>query len=153
MIQNKLKESLLLLPGTSIFSDTMFASTVSRRGYRCAQVYATDFGWARPFWMASINETHETLSLLFDRDGFLPSCICDDAKEMVQSKFHQKLKDAACHLKQLEPYTIWANAKEASMHLWDDWLELEDYITSNTAPEIYIYDRREVLETVMSCKT
>ena len=36
-----------------VFSDMMFASTVSRRGNRCAQVYATDFEWARAFPMAS----------------------------------------------------------------------------------------------------
>ena len=87
-----------------VFSDTMFVSTVSKRGNRCAQVYTTDFGWARAVLMASRSKTHETLLLLFARDGVLPACMCDIAKEMVQDKFHQKLKLAACHLKQLEPY-------------------------------------------------
>ena len=95
-----------------IFSDTIFASTVSRRGNRCAQVYAVDFGWASAFPMASISEAHETLSLLFMRDGVPLTCICDNAKEMVQGKFHQKLNESACHLKQLEPYTPWSNAAE-----------------------------------------
>ena len=36
-----------------LLSDIMFASTVSRIGKRCAQVYATDFGWARAFPTAS----------------------------------------------------------------------------------------------------
>ena len=39
-----------------VFSDTMFASTVSRRGNRCAQEYATDFVWASAFPMASRSE-------------------------------------------------------------------------------------------------
>ena len=39
------------------------------RGNRCAQVYATDFGWAKAFPMASRSKAHETLSLLFARDG------------------------------------------------------------------------------------
>ena len=95
-----------------VFSDMMFASTVSIRGNRCAQVYATDFGWARAFPMASRSEAHETLSLLFVRDGVPPDCICDNAKEMLQCKFYQKLKEAECHLKQLEPYTPWSNAVE-----------------------------------------
>ena len=55
--------------------------------------------------MASRSEAHETLLLLFDRDGVMPACICDNSKEMVQGKFHQKLKDGALHLKQLGPYT------------------------------------------------
>ena len=95
-----------------VFSDTMFASTVSRRGNRCAQVYATDFGWARAFPTASRSEAHETLLLLFVRDGVPATCIWDYSKDLVQGKFHQKLKEAASHLKQLEPYTPWSNAAE-----------------------------------------
>ena len=62
--------------------------------------------------MASRSEAHETLSLMFARDGVLQDCIFDNVEEMVQGKFYQKLKDAACHLKQLEPYTPWSNAAE-----------------------------------------
>ena len=61
----------------------------------------------------------------------------------MQGKFHQKLNDAECHLKQLEPYTPWSNAEEREMKeykkgasckllqsmapkcLWDDYLVLE----------------------------
>ena len=89
----------------TVFLDTMFVSTVSRQGNRCAQVYVTDFGWARAFPMAFRSEAHETLSLLFARDGVPPACICNNTKEVEQSKLYHKLKDAACHLKQLEPCT------------------------------------------------
>ena len=81
----------------------MYASTVSRRDNRCVQLYTTDFGWARAFLIASRSEAHETLLLLFARDGVLHICVCDNAKEMIKGKFHQKLKDDACHLKQVEP--------------------------------------------------
>ena len=62
--------------------------------------------------MAFRSEAHASLSLQFVRNGFLPACICNNAKEMVQGKFYQKLKDAACHLKHLVPYTTWSNAAE-----------------------------------------
>ena len=62
--------------------------------------------------MASKSEAHEILQLLYARDGVPLACICDTAKEMIQGKLYQKLKDAACHLKQLEPYTPWLNAAE-----------------------------------------
>ena len=125
----------------TVFSDTIIASTVSKRGNRCAHVYATDFGLARAFPMASRSETHETLSLLFARDAVPPACICYNSKEMVQGKFYKKLKDAACQIKQLEPYNPWSNAVEreikelnkgaghklprsgAPKHLWNDCLE------------------------------
>ena len=77
---------------------------------------------------------------------------------MIQGKFYQKLKDAACHLKQLEPYTTCLNAAEREVKelkkradhkllwsreskcLWDDCLELEAYIRSNATHEIYKFD-------------
>ena len=108
--------------------------------------------------MASRSEAHQTLSLLFVKDGVPLTCICDNARE------------AACHLHLLEPYTPWSNAAEreikelkngayhkllqprAPKHLWDDCLELEAYIKSNTAHKIYKLDR-EVPERVMSRET
>ena len=50
--------------------------------------------------MASRSEAHETLFLLFVRDGIAQTSIFDNAKETIQGKFSQKLKKAACHLKQ-----------------------------------------------------
>ena len=108
--------------------------------------------------MAFRSEVHKTLSLLLARDGVPPACIYNNTREMIQGKVHQKLKDAAFHLKQLKPYTIWSNAAEreikelkkggghrllrfrAPKHLWDDCLEFEAYIRSNTAHEIYKLD-------------
>ena len=81
-----------------MFSDTMFASTVSRRNNRCAQVYATDFRWARAFPMVSRSEVHKTLPWLFTQDvytGWFPTCICDNEQEINQSMFYYKLKDAS----------------------------------------------------------
>ena len=48
---------------------------------------------ARTFPMAPKSEAHETLLLLFTRDGVPPAFICKNAKKMI------KLKDAACQLK------------------------------------------------------
>ena len=31
---------------------------------------------------------------------------------MIHGKFYQKLKDTACHLKQLDPLTPWSNTAE-----------------------------------------
>ena len=112
--------------------------------------------------MASRNEAHETLLLLFARDGVPPACVCDNVKEMIQGKFYQKLNDSACHLKQLEPYTPWSNATESEIKklkkgashnllwskaptcLWNDCLELEAYIRSNTVHFIYKLDRERM---------
>ena len=71
-----------------VFLDMLFASTVSRRGNKCAQEYVTDFGWARAFPRAFRSEAHNTLLLLVSRDGVLPACICNNAKQMIQGKFY-----------------------------------------------------------------
>ena len=74
--------------------------------------YKTDFEWARALPMALRSEVHETLLLLFAKDGALPACICNNAKEMIQGKFYQKLKNAACLMKWLKPYTPRSKAAE-----------------------------------------
>ena len=60
--------------------------------------------------MSSHNEAHEALSLPLTRDGFPPTCVCNNARDIIKGKFHCKLKDAHCYLKQLEPYTLWLNS-------------------------------------------
>ena len=53
-----------------------------------------------------------TLLLLFARDAVPSICICDDAKDIINGKLHQKLNDVACYLKELELYTTWSTATE-----------------------------------------
>ena len=120
--------------------------------------------------MASRSEAHKTLSLMFARDGVPPACLCNHAKEMIQGKYYQKLKDAACHLKQLEPYIAWSNTTEreikelkkrasykllwskASRCFWGDCIELKAYMRSNNAHDINKLDK-EVPEIVISGET
>ena len=49
--------------------------------------------------MASRSDAHETLLLLFMQDSVPPAFLFENAKNMIQGKFYQKLKDAACQLK------------------------------------------------------
>ena len=55
------------------------------------------------------SEAHETLLLLFARNRVMPASLCKNANGMIQGRFYQKLKEVACHLKQLEPCTPWSN--------------------------------------------
>ena len=49
----------------NMHSDTLLATAVSRRGNRCAQIFATDFGWPPSFPMKLKGEAHEALSIFF----------------------------------------------------------------------------------------
>ena len=94
------------------FTDTMFARTTGQQGNKCAQVYSTSFGWCRAHPMTSKGEAHESLSLLFQRDGVPPTMIFDGSQEQTHGNFKRKLREADCHRRQTEPYSPWQNAAE-----------------------------------------
>ncbi len=70
-----------------MFSDTLFAGYVSRQGNKMAQVYAMSFGWARAHPMKRKGDAHETLSLVFQRDGVPPTMVTNDSNEQTKGEF------------------------------------------------------------------
>jgi len=116
------------------------------------------------------SDAHDLLSLLFQRDGVPPKMIMDGSKEQTLGRFKKKCQDADCRIKQTEPYSPWQNAAESAMRelkkaagqkmvrdgapnsFWADAIELEAYVCSNTAHDIFIL-QGEVPETVMSGET
>ena len=62
--------------------------------------------------MTQKGEAHETLSLLFAREGVPPSMVLDNSPEQIQGDFKRKLKEANCHMTQTEPHTPWSQAAE-----------------------------------------
>ena len=153
-----------------MFTDTMFAGTKSKRGNKCAQIFATDFGWGRAYPMTSKGLAHESLSVLFAREGVPPVMMMDNAKEQTQGDFRRKCREADCHIKATEPHSPWMNAAETQIRelkrgvtrkklrtqspkkLWDHCLELEAYIRSCTAHDLYKL-QDEVPETLMKGST
>ena len=51
------------------------------------------------------SEAHETLSLLFKRDGVPPKIVVDNSKEPTLGKFLKKCKEADSQLVTTEPYS------------------------------------------------
>jgi len=153
-----------------MFTDTMFASTTSRQGSKMAQIYSTSFGWARVHPMKCKSEAHETLSLVFHRDGVPPTMVTDGSKEQTLGDFRQKLREADCHLRVTKPYSLWQQAAEGCIReikrgssrkmirtgspkpLWDHCLELETLVLSCTCNDIYM-TAGQVPETIMTGST
>ena len=52
-------------------------------------------------------EAHESLSLLFQRDGVPPSMIVDNSREQILKDFRRQCREANCHLRQMKPYPPW----------------------------------------------
>jgi len=153
------------------FTDTMFATAQSwHRQNKCAQVYCTADGWTRAFPIKKRSEAHETLSLLFKRDGVPNVMVMDGALEQTHSEFRRKCREAGTTVRQTEPYTPFSNAAERSIRelkkgvgrqmvkskspkvLWDHCLEREAYVRSNTVQDIFQLNG-QVPETVVSGET
>jgi hypothetical protein len=81
----------------TMFSDTLFAGSVSQQGNKMAQAYATSFGWACAHPMKRKGDAHETLSLVFQHGGVPLTMVTDDSKEQTKGEFRRKLKEADCH--------------------------------------------------------
>jgi hypothetical protein len=156
--------------GVDLFTDTLITKVKSRRGNKYAQVFCAANGWKRAFPMKTKGEAHEGLSLLLQRDGAPPKMIMDGAKEQISGEFKRKCKQAQIHRKQIEPLTPQSNAAETAIkelkngtarkmfnskapkRLWDDCIELEAYIQSNTWNNRYA-NQGEVPETIISGQT
>ena len=100
-------------------------------------------------------EYHEALYLMFHRDGVLLRMIVDGLKEQDECDCELKCKQDGCYLKQTDLYSPWQNsakggikeAKSGTGHklfkarspkrLWDYCAELESYIHSHKAQNIY----------------
>ena len=63
-----------------LFTDTLIAGTVSKRGNKYSQLFGTSFVWTRLYPMATKGQAHEALSLIFKRDGVPPTMISDGSK-------------------------------------------------------------------------
>ena len=98
-----------------MFTDTTKSAVRSKRGNKYTQIYSMPFGWTRAFPMATKSCTHETLSLLFKRDGVPSTMVMDGSKEQTPGQFRKKCRDAACHVRQTEPLSPWSNSTEVSI--------------------------------------
>ena len=153
-----------------VFADTMEDGVVSTCQNKYAQAYCTQYGWSRMHPTRLKNHAHETLSIVFKRDGVPPKIVVDNSKEQTLGKFANKCREADCHLVTTEPYSPWMQAVEGCIKqtklgssrkilksgcprpLWDHCIELEALISSHAVLDIYGL-QGQVPETVMSGQT
>jgi hypothetical protein len=133
----------------------MYSTILYRQQNKVAQIFCTDFGFARAFPMKLESEAHEALSLLFHRDGVTNVMFMDGAKAQTEGEFRSKLRDEGCHIKKTEPHTQSSNMGEGGLsvlkrgvvrkilhyggpkRLWDDCIIREAYVRSRTSLDIF----------------
>ena len=64
----------------------------------------TEFGWSRAHPMKNKANVHETLSLIFRRDGVPPKMMIYGSKEQTLASFRNKYQEADLYIKKREPY-------------------------------------------------
>jgi hypothetical protein len=95
-----------------MYTDTLKASIPSISKDLYAQVFVTDFKWARAFPMKNKSDAVQALDLLLHREGAPEKMIMDGSKEQTLGKFCKTCQDASIHVKQTEPHSPWQNAAE-----------------------------------------
>ena len=149
-----------------VYTDTLKSGNNYCRDNVYAQAYTTSFHWCRAMPMKKKSKAQKTLSLLFQRYGVPLSMIMDGSKDQTLGKFKNKCQEDSCHIRQTEPHSPYQNAVESSIrelkkgagrkmvragapkNIWDDALEYEAYVRSNTTHCIRIL-QGEVPHTVM----
>jgi hypothetical protein len=99
----------------TMYTDTMFSTTLSRQDNKAAHIFCTEFGFVRAFPMKKEKEAHEALSLLFHRDGFPNFMVIDGSKAQVEGEISRKLRDSGCHIKQTKPHKQSSNMGEGGV--------------------------------------
>ena len=74
-----------------VFTDTMQSQYKSHRGELYSQVYTTGFHWCRVHPMKLKSDAHDSLSLLFQRDGVPQKMIMDCSKEQSLGRFKKEM--------------------------------------------------------------
>lgn len=112
------------------FMDTMFAAKPRRtksgkeiqstngksvRGFTCAQIFATEFGWAYPVLMHNKKEIHLAVKKVFKTYGVPPALIMDAAREQIWGEVRVLCQHAGADLIYLEKGTHNANRAERAI--------------------------------------
>ena len=104
-----------------VFGDTMAAGVVSTCQKKYAQAHCNKQSWSRVHPMRLKNHAHETLSMIFKRDGVPPKIVVGNSKQRTLGKFAKKFREADCHLLTTQPYFPWMQAVEGCIKQtkWD----------------------------------
>jgi len=122
------------------------------------QIFTAGFGWSQSFPMLCMGSAHESLDLLFAREGVQPKIDYQWCKGDENGRFDRKCKEASYYLWGTEPYSPWSNSTESEIwelkkgaarkltqsgaprQLWCFALEYKSYVRLHTAHDIYQLD-------------
>jgi len=95
-----------------MFMDTFFTSVKSIRGYKCAQLLVSDYGYIGILPMESRKDIHLALKQFFKDRGVPHVLVCYRIAEQIGGKTRASCNQSGCTVKALEKNTPWSNRAE-----------------------------------------
>ena len=122
----------------------------SIRGFICAQIFATEFGWAYPVPMTGKKDVHLAVKKVFKRYGVPPALVCDAAREQIWGEVRVLCNHSGTGLVYLKRGTHNANNAEQSIETLKQGTK-SDLRTSNTPAIFWCYAlerRAEIIDSI-----
>ena len=95
-----------------MFTNTYFASKklgLSVRGFKCSQLFATDFGFVGVRNLKRKAEIPLAMKSFFKDVGVPDTLVADGAPEQIAGESRCLCQMVQCHIDQLQPHTPWTN--------------------------------------------
>jgi hypothetical protein len=90
------------LPVT-MYTATMYSTILSRQINKESQIFCTEFGFVRAFPLKKEKEAHESLTLIFHRNGVPNVMVMDGSKAQVEGHFRRNSAMQAAISSRLNP--------------------------------------------------
>lgn len=120
-----------------LYTDTLLASErcVSVRGYTCAQIFASEFGFIFPCLMRKRADMSLATKRLFKEIGVPTELICDRAREQYSGDNLKLCEQSGCTIKELEKGTPQADRAERYIQMAKN--ETKDDMGSEDSPLVF----------------
>jgi hypothetical protein len=100
---------------TKLYTDTMFATTKSTRGNKCAQVFTNGTGYDLLYPLKKESLASEALNEVIRTVGVPRELISDGEQAEVYGRFGAVAKEYRIKQRTTEPYSGWQNRAEAAI--------------------------------------
>ncbi len=99
-----------------IYTDTLFSSLKSIRGYTCAQIFTDGRKFFRAYPLAKKADAHHALTAFIQDVGIPKCCLSDGAEEERGGEWGRIVKHYHIKTRITEPKSPWQNRAEAGIY-------------------------------------
>jgi hypothetical protein len=113
----KTRQAHLRFPtlNTRFYTDTMFATTKSLRGNKCAQLFTNGMGYDVFYLLKKESDAVDALNEFICTVGVPKELVSDGVKAETQGNFGKVIKEYRIKQRTTEPYSPWQNRAEGGI--------------------------------------